>query len=160
MKFNKVTLICVVIILFLTIFRFYDSNKRIKKIEQHTTTSIPKAIIEGHSFILELAKNPSEQQKGLSNRNSLPLDHGMLFIFDQPSYVGFWMKDMEFPIDIIFIHDNEIVSIVENTPPPISNDATLPIYKPEHPSDKVLEINAGLAKKYHIKKGDRVDIKL
>jgi uncharacterized protein len=84
----------------------------------------------------------------------------MLFVFDKADYYSFWMKNMKFPIDIIFIRGDKIVSISKNAVAPKSADASLPIYKPEAPVDKVLEINSGLSDKHNIKKGDKVEIKL
>ena len=97
---------------------------------------------------------------GLSERSSLAQDQGMLFVFENPGYHNFWMKNMKFPIDIIFIKDDKIVNIVENATPPISENTNPPILKPDGPINKVLEINAGLSGKYNIKKGAKIEIKL
>lgn len=116
----------------------------------------PTAKAGNKTFDLEIAKTTQELQKGLSNRKSLPENKAMLFIFPKPDYYAFWMKDMQFPLDIIFLNGNKIVMVYKNVPPPSSADQALPIYKPEAPSDKVLEINAGLADKYNIQKGATV----
>lgn len=117
------------------------------------------ATINDQTFTITVAKTEEEKQKGLSGIESLPLDEGKLFIFDQPDTLSFWMKDMKFPIDIIFINDDKIVSIVENAKPVAAN-TNLPIYQPTAPSDKALEINAGLSKKYNFKPGDTVELKI
>ena len=80
----------------------------------------------------------------------------MLFPFEKADYYSFWMKNMKFPIDIIYINKNHIVTIHQNIKPPKTKEESLPIYKPEDPSDTVLEINAGLSEKYKFKKGDTV----
>ena len=64
---------------------------------------------------------------------------------------------MKFPFDIIFINATNIVSLVENAQP-LTPNMNSPLYTPQQPADKVLEINAGLVKKYGIKNGDAVTI--
>lgn len=117
-------------------------------------------IINNTSFKIELADSPEEQNLGLGNRDSLPEDHGMLFIFDKPGNHSFWMKGMKFPLDMIFILDNKIVGIYENVPILTDNNLNPRIYGSEIESDMVLEINAGLSKKYNFKKGDIVKIQI
>lgn len=117
--------------------------------------------IDGHTFYVTLVKTEKDQEIGLSHRSSLPQDQGMLFPFDHPDYYAFWMRDMKFPIDIIYIANKHIVSIYANVPKPTTTDtATLPIYKPNQPADTVLEINAGLANTYHFSVGDTVTTSL
>lgn len=117
-------------------------------------------IINNKSFAIELAISPQEQNLGLGNRDSLPEDSGMLFIFDKPGNHSFWMHGMKFPLDMIFILDNKIVGIYENVPPITDVNKTPQIYGADLVSDSVLEINAGLAKKYNIKKGNEVRIEI
>ncbi|MCL4418814.1 DUF192 domain-containing protein [Patescibacteria group bacterium] len=116
----------------------------------------PTATIENHMFKLYVAKNPKDQEIGLSKYNSLPQDYGMLFPFEKPDYYSFWMKKMKFPIDIIFIRKNRIVTIYQNVNPPKNETESLPIFKPNNPTDMVLEINAGLSQKYNLKENDEV----
>lgn len=116
------------------------------------TVTINKAI-----FTLDIAKTPTQKQIGLSEKTSISSTYGMLFPFEKPDSYAFWMRDMKFPIDIIFIRDNKIVTIYDNVPVPADpNSTNLPLYQPEEPADKVLEIQAGTAKKYNFKKGDQV----
>jgi uncharacterized membrane protein (UPF0127 family) len=120
----------------------------------------PTAVIKNQTFSLEIAKTEAEREKGLSGRDSLPLNSGMLFIFDKPDYYGFWMKDMKFPIDIIFIHDKQVITVYQKVLPPAKNATSLQIVKPSEPADMVLEMNAGLANQYHIQTGDSVSLSL
>ncbi len=118
----------------------------------------PTAIIKNHTFKLTLVKTPKEQQVGLSEKTSLPQDESMLFPFGNADYYNFWMKNMKFPIDIIYINKNHIVTIIDSAQPPKSAEESLPIYKSDEPADSVLEINAGLSKKYEFKKNDEVKV--
>lgn len=116
--------------------------------------------IDGHKFTIESASTLKDKELGLSVKISIPQNYGMLFVFDSPSYYPFWMKSMHFPIDIIFIRNNHIVTIFNNVPNPKNPTDSLPIYKPDEPADTALEINAGLAKEYNFQKGDRVKLSL
>ena len=101
---------------------------------------------------LTVAKSEKDRMKGLSGRNSLPEDQGMLFLFEKKGEYGFWMRDMKFNIDIIFIDDNNVVNIVENAPSSVQAP-NLTVYYPSAPVNRVLELNSGGSKKYGIKKG-------
>ncbi len=82
----------------------------------------------------------------------------MLFVFPKADYYPFWMPDMHFPLDIIWIGaDKKIISISENIPPLL--DKTKPTYylSPK-PAQYVLEVKAGFAKKHNIKIGDTVEM--
>lgn len=71
-----------------------------------------KIEIGDKEYNVKVAKTEEEREKGLQNVKELPEDEGMLFIFDNPQTVGFWMKDTLIPLDIIFINeDMEVISI-------------------------------------------------
>ncbi|MDD5590195.1 MAG: DUF192 domain-containing protein [Candidatus Portnoybacteria bacterium] len=109
------------------------------------------------SIAVKFADDPRERARGLSGRDSLDQNQGMLFIFEKPDLYGFWMKDMKFPLDFIWISGNKITDLSENIPYPRENSyLNLPKYQPKEPVDKVLEINAGLVEKYGIKIGDEI----
>jgi len=108
--------------------------------------------IRGHIFKVRVAKNYFTQTKGLSGLKSLKDNEGMLFVFSSPQKRTFWMKDMNFDLDIIFIRNNEIVEIATLNKP--SN--SIPSYSSQKEADKVLEINAGLCEKLNIKAGDKI----
>lgn len=117
-----------------------------------------KVFVNGQTISVMVAKTDKEKQVGLSGRNKIGENQGMLFIFDTPNYYSFWMKEMKFPIDIIYINGNKITTVVENAKPPLSANDNLAIYQPSEKSDKVLELNAGSADKLKIKTGAVVEI--
>jgi|WetSurMetagenome_2_1015567.scaffolds.fasta_scaffold01269_11 uncharacterized protein len=112
--------------------------------------------IDGHSFKVAVATSQQEQEIGLSKTNSISQDQGMIFLFNRPDYYSFWMKNMKFAIDIIYINQDTIVTIKDSVQPPKNSSDNLIIYTPTEPSDKVLEITAGLSKKYKFRNGDKV----
>ena len=88
-------------------------------------------------------------------RKELPLDHGMLFVFENPLKATFWMKYMLFPIDIIFINQmKQVVKIVENVSPCVQETCELISSKTN--IKYVIEINAGLSRVHSFKVGDVV----
>ncbi len=108
------------------------------------------------NFRVELANNNVTRARGLSGRDSLGENEGMLFIFDRPDKQSFWMKGMKFSLDIIWISNGQVAEISENLPPAIFPD--LKIYSPAQPVNMVLEINSGAARRRGIKVGDRVEL--
>lgn len=116
--------------------------------------------IDNQVFSLLIAKTDKEKEIGLSSKNDLPSNTGMIFLFDTPGMYAFWMKDMKFPLDIIYIKGDKIVTIINNLQNPTPNNDTWQIVKPIEASNLVLEINAGLAKKYNFQIGDSVKLSL
>lgn len=117
---------------------------------------VTKVIINNHVFTVDVAVTGAEKERGLSFRESLAPNRGMLFPYDNPQAYRFWMKDMRFPIDIIWIRDKIIVDITKNAV--VQKDGKLTVYSPRMPADSVLEINAGLSDTVGIKIGNRVII--
>src|SRR5690348_7654007 len=116
----------------------------------------PTATIKNHTFILDVAKTAKQQEIGLAKYTSLPMNKAMYFPFDRDGYYSFWMKNMHFAIDIIYIRNSKIITIFSSVPAPTKNQIFLPIYQPVSPANAVLEINAGLAKKYGFTIGDKI----
>ena len=76
-----------------------------------------KISIEDKEYTVEVAKTQEEKSKGLQGRKSLGKNEGMLFIYDKPQTVGFWMDKTEIPLDIIFINeDEEVISVYKGKP--------------------------------------------
>ena len=111
-------------------------------------------------IIAEIANTDQSRQNGLSFREKLDENSGMLFVFNTPLKPFFWMKDMKFPLDMIWIMDNKIVDINNNVPIPKPDTPLnqLPKYSPKEKVNYVLEVNGGFADKNNIKVGDNVII--
>jgi uncharacterized membrane protein (UPF0127 family) len=104
-------------------------------------------ILNNQRFDLTIAKTEAERQRGLSGTTSLTENTGKLFVFEQPGMYGFWMKDMNYPIDIIWFDSNfKIVDIAQNVTPQSYPD----VFYPKQNALYVLEIGAGNAKKLNL----------
>lgn len=114
--------------------------------------------ISGTAFTAEAATTVDEETQGLSFRKSLPVGHGMLFTIDPPDRATFWMKDMLFNLDLVWIRGDKVVGVTANVPAPVAgtDPSDLPIYQAPSVVDYVLEINAGAANS--LKAGDLVVI--
>ncbi len=117
-----------------------------------------KVLVDDQSFRVTVAKSEKDKQIGLSKTDKIGDSQGMLFVFDSPDYYPFWMKEMKFPIDIIYINGDKVTTVINSAKPPTSANENLNIYQPGDKSDKVLEVNAGIAKKHNIKNGTQVKI--
>ena len=111
----------------------------------------------GRFLQVEVAQTPSELAAGLMHREGLEADSGMLFIFESEARHEFWMKNMLFSIDIIWIDsDYTVVDIVERAPP--CREDICPDYVPEGMAKYVLEVPAGFASSNHVSIGQRVGL--
>jgi len=116
-----------------------------------------EVIINGHSIFVEVVDRPDLRAKGLSGRERLNENEGMLFVFEALGDYGFWMKEMKFPIDIIWIREDKIVGFEENINPQIGTEENgLNIYYPPEPINRVLEVSAGTVDKFEFKIGDSI----
>lgn len=99
---------------------------------------------------LEIADNDYERETGLMYRESMEDDQGMLFIFDKEEPRGFYMKNTNIPLDLIFFNSqNRIVSIEKNARP-----KSLETIPSRVPAQYVLEVNAGLSEEWNLTVGD------
>lgn len=111
--------------------------------------------IGGEEIAVIVADTQDARAKGLSGHNGLGPNEGMLFNFQKPGIYGFWMKDMQFPIDIIWLDENKrVVDSWENATP----ESYPQIYTPHASSQFVLEVPSGFYLKHNLKIGDKLKI--
>lgn len=103
---------------------------------------------------VEIADTEAAREYGLMNRTSMPMDHGMLFVFDYQTPVSFWMKDTLIPLDMIFLDSNGRIGDIYKNATPLSEN----VYTSKSPSKYVIELNGGYCDRYGIKIGDIVSI--
>lgn len=112
--------------------------------------------INGRTIKIEIADETEEVIQGLSGKTSLCADCGMLFIFPDYQIRTFWMKEMNFPLDIVWIKDEIIVGFEENIQPfdALGNIRTM---TSAEPVNRVLELNAGWVSKNKVNIGDKLE---
>ena|SRR3989338_1441751 len=147
-KVKKKFLVPLVVFLILLIgYAFYkDFNGNSKEICVENKTC----------FSIEVADSLDERKIGLSDKNSIEENEGMLFIFQQEEIPGFWMKDMGFPIDIVWIDKNMKITGIEKSLEPCEEGKECPVFYPSRNIMYVLEISSGLSDKYGFEEGDSV----
>ena len=139
---NLFFLVLGLIVVLGSIFLFFKSP-----LEDGYKTKVIK--IGDISITADIANTPERRAEGLSGRKTLPEGTGMFFIFDKPDWYGFWMKNMNFAIDIIWIDgDLRIVDADKEVTP----DTFPKIFYPNQAVKYVLELPAGSINK------DRIDI--
>jgi uncharacterized membrane protein (UPF0127 family) len=160
-------LLLIPIVVFLVIF--FSSKRELEdtpKVASATAEPTPVqsvVVINNISIPVEISDTEEERRQGLSNRPPLEEGKGMLFVFPTENVQGgFWMRDMYFDIDIIWIDDGKILQIHENVPAPATGTPLneLSTYIPDSPHvyDYVLEMNAGSAAQYGFKAGNPVKL--
>lgn len=110
--------------------------------------------IAGKIIKVELALTPKEREQGLSGRKELKNDEGMLFVFEQPGKYPFWMRDMNFPIDIVWLGEDLRVVYIKKNASPESYPET---FIPKKEAKYVLEIIASFSEKNNLQEGDKVE---
>ncbi len=138
----------IVVILLLAGGIFYVNNSKLAT----------QTIMVNHTQLtVDLPVSIAQVEKGLSGRKSLQENQGMLFIFPKEDSQSFWMPDMNFPIDIIWINKNcEIVHIEKNLQPCVDKK-TCPLITPDKMAQFVLETVAGFSEKYQVKVGEKLN---
>jgi uncharacterized membrane protein (UPF0127 family) len=103
---------------------------------------------------LEVAASPEQQAKGLMYRDQLPDDRGMLFPFNPPRPVSFWMKNVRINLDMVFLRQGQVKAIAADVPPCTAEPC--PFYGPPDAVDQVIELRGGRAAELGIQVGDRL----
>jgi uncharacterized membrane protein (UPF0127 family) len=138
------------------IFFLYQYDK---EEEQRALVSFHNSDDSYFNVTCEIADSDSEKTRGLMHREYLPDDMGMLFIYDHPEVVSFWMKNTQIPLDIIFIAENRtVIKISEANVQPDASDSQLVRYNSPGPIKWVVEINQGLSAQNGISEGSIVEI--
>ena len=113
--------------------------------------------LRGRIFRLEIARTRDERIRGLMNRESLPANAAMLFVFESESPLAFWMKNTLIPLDILYVDSAGIVVDIQTMlPEPGVADSDLRRYSSAAPARDAVEMNAGLADMYEFGVGDQV----
>jgi uncharacterized membrane protein (UPF0127 family) len=123
---------------------------------------IPLTLPSGKVLQTEVMIKDEDRAMGLMFRPSLPLDHGMLFLFERPDFHGIWMKNCKFPIDILWLDaGHKVVHLAEKVPPcTAKEDSACEVYSPLARASFVVELNAGQARREKALVGSTVTFNL
>jgi uncharacterized membrane protein (UPF0127 family) len=121
--------------------------------EQNQTALVS---VGGENLTVTLSATPESQSKGLAIKNSIAQNEGMLFIFKSPQKYSFWMKDMKFPIDIIWADSSGKIVHIEKNLQPCVFFLPCPSYSPNDNSLYVLEVISNFTNKFDINIGDQI----
>ncbi len=133
--------------------------------DNSTNTNIPKPVngykqinvtVNGIRLVTDIASTGDQRSKGLAVKDDLKENEAMLFVFSKENEYGFWMKDMKFPIDIIWLDSDRKVVHVEHSLDPCGPDSC-PIYEPDGDALYVLETVAGFAEQYDVVEGTLIE---
>jgi uncharacterized membrane protein (UPF0127 family) len=113
-----------------------------------------RVVVKGKTYNIDVSDTAYTKTKGLSGRKYLSQNQGMIFLFENEDKHSFWMKDMNFSIDIIWIDKNFVVNHIEKA---VSPQTYPKVFAPETPSLYVLELASGQADLIGLKVGDTVE---
>ena len=152
MLIAKTTLSFCVFYVFLFTVPIYDAFKEIGGIS-NIFKSKSHIVIGETSLIIETADSSFERARGLSHRKEITDGWGMLFVFEESGYHGIWMKDMNFPIDIIWLNEvKQVVTAKKNITPETYPET----FEPAQEATYVLEVKSGFVEENGIKIGDQL----
>lgn len=114
-----------------------------------------QARVKDQTIDLEVAETKAQQAMGLMHRASLPDNRGMLFPFEPPQRVSFWMKNVSIDLDMVFLRQGRIVEIHTATP---CRTTPCPLYDSKEPIDQVIELRGGRAAELGLQKGDQIPV--
>jgi len=111
-------------------------------------------IVGGQKITLKVADTKEKKLKGLMFEKKLGENEGMVFLFKNQDYRTFWMKNMQIPIDMVFINNGKVDTIYDSAP--ACKQTPCKLYPSQDKVNAVLELQAGFCKKYNVKKGSVV----
>ncbi len=120
---------------------------------------LPVGFPSGTTIQAELALTPEQRARGLMFRDSLDPDRGMLFVFPEPAFHGFWMKNCKFPIDILWLSAEKKIVHIERAVPPCKEDPC-PTYGSLRKAQYVLEVVAEFSRREELRLGDPIEFEL
>lgn len=149
---HKIFFAIVAAIIFVLLFFYFFPSVPETSVPRKETISFPARNV---SVAAEIADTAEKRAQGLSVRESLPTGSGMWFVFSEEGRHGFWMKDMHFAIDIIWLNERlQIVDTWRNASP----DSYPKIVVPKVPAKYVLEVPAGFVARHDLAEGDTAEV--
>ena len=157
-KYNKKHIGIVILLLiciFCVAYSCIEEYTEYKNVNRHfDDISIVTSDNKMHKFHMLLANTPELQEKGLGDRVSLDKKDAMLFVFEENEKHYFWMKDMYFPIDMVWLNSDKKVMYIQND---VATSTYPNPFGPNDNSQYVIEYNAGVSDQIHLNIGDTVN---
>lgn len=152
-KMKKIRLLVIVILIIVIIVLITTTKKS-------DTGNFNYLTVGKSRLSVEIVQTPAEIERGLSGRKELCQRCGLLFIFPEKQKYSFWMKQMYFDIDILWIDGDKVVDITFGAKRPTETEFNSPreVYQPKVPVDRVLEVNAGWVTDHRVGVGDTVSL--
>ncbi len=132
---------------------FFGSNFAFAEVQDYAHAIVTTST--GNKISVEVADTVEKRSLGLGKRSGLENGWGMLFVFEKRKQHGFWMKDMEFPLDIIWLDNHRIAYILRNVQP-VKSGVIPPVMTPPEAVNFVLEIDAGRADELKLQVGQHL----
>lgn len=151
-KVKKIFILIIAAVVILTAgFFAWKRLGTTERVTQSDESAVPYLVMDGNKYNVEIADTEEKHSKGLSGRESLPAETVLLFDFSRSDYWGIWMKDMNFPIDIIWLDKQyKVLDVIMNASP----NSFPKVYKPHAPAAFVIETNTGFAVENNVQPGD------
>lgn len=151
---RKILLVFILLLMILVGVFGYFSYKN------ETLTLGSKLYVRDAVVNVEIVDDAGRLARGLSGRESLCGDCGMLFVFPNSQKRFFWMKEMKISLDMLFINNGKVVEIYESVPVPVEGQDGREIKViTKDGADMVLEVNSGWVEKNEVKAGDKIELK-
>ncbi len=110
-----------------------------------------KISIDGTALDVQIADTPDRMTEGLQFQKPLTYNQGMIFVFAEPQIVSMWMKDMQFPLDMIWFDNNRNVVHIEKNLSPCNDTLPCQVYDGDRQDTKyVLEVTSGFVDKFNV----------
>jgi uncharacterized protein len=160
-KSHKKTFFSILLLLGIAVVAFFVLQRNVDQVKNpvgeyslYKTTGVD---FKGSEYIAYVVDTPRLRSRGLSNKSILPQDEGMLFVFEEEGIYPFWMQDMNFDIDIVWLDaGGNVVYVVQNAMP----ESYPNLFTPTQEALYVWEVNAGFVAEKGIDIGGRVEIDL
>ncbi|HLC94247.1 MAG TPA: DUF192 domain-containing protein [Patescibacteria group bacterium] len=143
---------CIIFLFFLSFLSLNRYRVIISPLKEYKIIGVK---IKNKSFTLFIADSEEKKNKGLSQLSKIKDTEGMLFTFSKPDYYFFWMKDMQFSLDFIFMNGNTVVAVLNNVEPGTYPQA----FSSPYLFDKAIELSAGQVKRLDLQVGEIISFK-
>jgi uncharacterized membrane protein (UPF0127 family) len=140
-------LVLITVILILAVPRLQKQPKQV---------TLPMNLGNKVTLQVEVADTETEHIQGYSNHPPIGYQEGLLFVFESEGVYPFWMKEMLFDLDLIFINNDRVVYLLEKIKAPVNNQGQIEYANSQVPFSQLLEVRAGFIDRYNIKIGDFV----